>query len=74
MPGNWGCSGAGRQQEQQAGRSSASLFPPGSEKVVRGFLDREFIDVVREEAIHSRRLEIITDDNMLTEYRFGRRF
>jgi spermidine synthase len=52
----------------------APLFPPGSEKVIRGFLDRDFIDVVQEEAIHARRLEIITDDNMLTEYRSGRRF
>ncbi|OGA08044.1 MAG: hypothetical protein A3H33_11515 [Betaproteobacteria bacterium RIFCSPLOWO2_02_FULL_65_20] len=52
----------------------APLFPPGSGKVIRSFLDRTFIDVAREQADHSRPLDIITDDNLLTEYRAGHRF
>ncbi|OGA36195.1 MAG: hypothetical protein A3G26_06350 [Betaproteobacteria bacterium RIFCSPLOWO2_12_FULL_65_110] len=52
----------------------APLFPPGSGKVIRSFLDRTFIDVAQEQAGHSRPLDIITDDNLLTEYRSGHRF
>lgn len=50
------------------------LFPAASGKVIQGFLDRSFIDVAQEQAMHSRPLAIITDDNMLTEYHSERHF
>ena len=52
----------------------APLFPAASAKIIQGFLDRPFIDLAQEQAMHSRPLAIITDDNMLTEYHSERHF
>ena len=52
----------------------APLFPAGRDAVIQGFLDRPFIDVAQEQAQYPRPLNIITDDNMLTEYHSERRF
>lgn len=47
------------------------LFPFGSEEKIKQFLSRPIQTLQQAEGQSGRRLEMITDDNLLTEYKYG---
>ena len=47
------------------------LFPPGSD-TIRGFLETPFETIGADQQATGRAFETVTDDNMITEFRYGR--
>ncbi len=48
------------------------LFPPHSENVITGFLNKPTVSLKEVAARTPRPLEVITDSNLITEYKYGR--
>ena len=48
------------------------LFPEHTEKLLQGYLDEHLVTPEEEAGNAGRPLEVITQDNMLTEYKYGR--
>jgi spermidine synthase len=51
---------------------SKRLFPESSQKLLRDYIDVPLVTAEEEQATAGRPLEIITQDNMLTEFKYGR--
>jgi spermidine synthase len=48
------------------------LFPESSQKLLRDYIDAPLVTTEEEQTTAGRPLEIITQDNMLTEFKYGR--
>jgi hypothetical protein len=48
------------------------LFPDSSRKLLEGYINEHLVTPDEEQAIAGRPLEVITQDNMLSEYKYGR--
>jgi spermidine synthase len=52
--------------------AGAPFFPPGS-RALGGFLEVPFVAIADEQRMAGRPLEEVRDDNLITEFRYGRR-